>query len=228
VGALVVSAVGFAQAPSPQQQAMQQRVATLKQSMAQSQQALRSYEWTETTVVSNKGEEKSRTQNRVFYGADGKLQKTPVGAAPEPQEQRRGVRGRIAENVKSNLTDYMKQAVALVHEYVPPSPELVQKAVDAGHATMTESEPGKTGRVELRDYLYPGDVLAIDFDLATSHMRGVSVATYIENPGDAVVLAVQMADLTDGTTYTAEITLTAAAKETTVVVGNSGYRPLAR
>ena len=49
--------------------------------------ALRQYQWLETTVVSLKGEEKSRTQNNCVYRADGKVQKTPV-VAPAPERRR--------------------------------------------------------------------------------------------------------------------------------------------
>jgi hypothetical protein len=56
-------------------------VAALKQNLAESQQRLRQYEWVETTSLSLKGEEKSRKQQRVYYGADGKLTKLPIGAA---------------------------------------------------------------------------------------------------------------------------------------------------
>ena len=59
-----------------------QMVAALKQNLAESQKRLRQYEWIETTSISLKGEEKSRKQQRVYYGADGKLTKTPLGAAP--------------------------------------------------------------------------------------------------------------------------------------------------
>ena len=52
--------------PSPQE-----RVAALKQSMQESQTKLRRYEWTETTIITLKGEEKARTQKRCSYGADG-------------------------------------------------------------------------------------------------------------------------------------------------------------
>jgi hypothetical protein len=226
LGAIVQAPTSFAQAPTAQQQAAQQRVAALKQSMATSQQNLRRYEWTETTVASHNGEEKSRTEKRAYYGADGKLMKVPLGAAPEPDKNKRGVRGRVAENVKDNITEYMDQAVARIHEYVPPKPDLIQKAVDAGRMTLTETEPGKTARVEFRDYLYAGDVLAIEMDLATNHMRGLSVSTYIDDPKDAVTLQVKMADLTDGTTYSAQTTLVAAAKKISVVISNAGYRPL--
>ena len=37
-----------------------QMVAALKQNLAESQKRLRQYEWTETTAISLKGEEKSR------------------------------------------------------------------------------------------------------------------------------------------------------------------------
>jgi hypothetical protein len=53
--------------------------------------ALRTYEWMETTVVSMKGEEKSRKQNRCYYGADGKVEKVPVeSAAQAPAKEKRG------------------------------------------------------------------------------------------------------------------------------------------
>ena len=58
----------------------QDHVAALRQSLAQSQPLLKRYEWIETVVVSVKGEEKSRTQNRCYYGADGKVQGVPVAA----------------------------------------------------------------------------------------------------------------------------------------------------
>src|SRR6185295_13196787 len=61
-----------------------QMVASLKQSLAQSQKQLRQYQWIETTVISLKGEEKSRKQESVYYGADGTLTKQPMGAAPAP------------------------------------------------------------------------------------------------------------------------------------------------
>src|ERR1700752_1036573 len=64
-----------------------QMVATLKQNLAESQKRLRQYEWVETTPISLKGEEKSRKQQRVYYGADGKLVKTPLGEPPAQAAQ---------------------------------------------------------------------------------------------------------------------------------------------
>ena len=53
----------------------------LKQWLQASQAQLRAYEWIETTVVAKGGEEKSRSQNRCYYGVDGKLQKVPVASS---------------------------------------------------------------------------------------------------------------------------------------------------
>ena len=77
---------GVAQAPPTPDQ----MVATLKQNLAESQKRLRQYEWVETTAISLKGEEKSRKQQRVYYGADGKLTKLPIGEPPAQRPARRG------------------------------------------------------------------------------------------------------------------------------------------
>ena len=88
-----------------------QMVATLKQNLAESQKRLRQYEWVETTTISLKGEEKSRKQQRVYYGADGTLTKVPMGSAPAaPPPEPAGRRGgRVKERVVENKKDEMKE-----------------------------------------------------------------------------------------------------------------------
>ena len=65
----------------------QDKVAALKQSMQQGLAKARQYEWVETTIISLKGEEKARKQNRCYYGADGKVQKVSLDA---PAHRRAG------------------------------------------------------------------------------------------------------------------------------------------
>ena len=129
----------FAEAQQP---SVPERVAELKAALAASQASLRQYEWMETTVTSLKGEEKSRKQQRCYYGADGVLQKVAVSASPPP-EQKRGLRGRIIENKKEELLDYMKSAVMLVKSYVPPYPARIQAVRDAGKVTIEMLESGQ-------------------------------------------------------------------------------------
>jgi len=211
----------------------QERVAALKQSVQESQTKIRQYEWIETTIISLKGEEKGRTQKRCYYGADGKLQKVPIGS-PAPAEQpaasggRRGrVKAKVVENKKDDMKEYMERAAALVQQYVPPKPADIQRAKDAGKVTANPTGTGNV-RLEFPDYLKPGDRLSIDVDAAANQLRGLTVASYLDQAEDAVALAVQLGALTDGTSYTAQTTLDAAAKKIRVVIQNAGHHPLAR
>src|ERR1022692_478997 len=210
-----------------QQPSVPERVAALKASLAASQIILRQYEWIETTVVSLKGDEKSRKQERCYYGADGGIQKVEVSASPEPQKKR-GLRGKIIAKKKEELTDYMKQAVALVKTYVPPNPAKIQAAKDAGKVTIEVLEPGKRARLNFRDYEKAGDNLGVEVDLVNNRALGVKVSTYLDDAKDAVLLDVRMGQLNDGTTYASDITLEAKAKNLKVAVENSGYRKMGK
>jgi hypothetical protein len=220
LAALLLHFGGIVQA---QQLSVPERVAALKATVAASQAVLRQYEWIETTVVSLKGDEKSRKQERCYYGADGKVQKLPVVAAPEP-EQKRGLRGRIIAKKKEELTDYMKNALILVKSYVPPNPAKIQAAKDAGNVTIELLEPGKRARLNFRDYEKRGDNLGVEVDLVNNRPLGLKVSTYLDDAKDAVTLDVRMGQLNDGTIYASDITLDAKAKKLKVTVENSGYR----
>jgi hypothetical protein len=215
---LLTGGVALAQQPP-----VSERVAALKASLEGSQTALREYEWIETTIVSLKGDEKSRQQQRCYYGADGGLQKMEVSRSPEP-DKKRGLRGRIAERKKEELTDYMKDAVSLVKTYVPPNPAKLQAITAAGQTSIDILEPGKRARLNFRDYDRPGDNLGVEIDLVGNLPLALTVSTHLDDPKEAVTLTVQMGRLEDGTLYASAITLNAAAKNVTVAVQNSGYR----
>jgi hypothetical protein len=215
-GAVMFSALG-------QQPTAAERAAMLKATMAASQAVLRQYEWVQTTVVSLKEEEKSRKQERCYYGADGALEKVELSGTPEPAKKR-GLRGLIAEHKKEELTDYMKRAVALVKTYVPPRPEKIQAAKEAGNVSVEVLEPGKRARLDFKNYEKPGDNLGVEVDLMSNRPLGLKVSSYVDDPKDIVTLDVRMGQLNDGTTYPSEVTLNAAAKHLTVKVQNSGYR----
>src|SRR5215471_5577658 len=131
---LIIFAVKIrAQTPAAANAGSQEKVAALKESIAQNQAALKTYKWTEATEISLKGEVKKKEQKLCQYGPDGKVQKTPVGGgdqAPAPKEEkdsgrggRRGggvVKKAVVENKVEDMKEYMEKAAALVQEYVPP------------------------------------------------------------------------------------------------------------
>ena len=225
VGALAVATVGatsYAQTPGGAQTG-EQHVAAIKQNLAKSQKNLMQYQWTETTVVSYKGEEKSSTTYSCSHGADGKVVKTEVSAPPETKEKR-GLRGKVVENKKEEMSSYMKSAVGLIKTYIPPDPTKIQACKDAGKMTMTVTDPGKRARIDFKDYEKPGDDLGVEIDLTTNQIVALSVASYLDDAKDAVNLSVKMGALTDGTGYPATIELDAPAKEIAVAVTNSDYQ----
>jgi len=225
-----------AQAPPAQQAAPapppaaggQDRVAALKQSLASSMAALRSYEWIETTAVSMKGEEKSKKQNRCFYGADGKVMKVPIEGAPQAAaKDKRGVRGKVVANKKEEIGDSMKEAIALVKSYVPPDAARIQAAKDAGKVAV--NPPDAQGKVQMviKDYLKAGDSLTIDLNAAANTLAGLTVASYTDKEKNAVGLKVSFGALADGAIYPANIALDVKEQNMNVAITNSGYKKTA-
>ena len=220
IAALALPALAAAQNPE-----VGERVAALQASLQKSSEALKHYEWIETTAVSLKGDEKARLQKRCYHGADGALQKVPVGEAPQAKKKR-GVRGRVAEKKKGELTDYMQRAVDLVQDYVPPDPQRIQKAKDAGKVAVNVLEPGKRVRLNFRDYKKPGDTLGVEMDLTDNRLLGLTVASYLDSPDDAVGLKVGFSTLADGSSYASDVALDAPAKSLSVQMQNSGYKKI--
>jgi hypothetical protein len=243
ISALVVAtaAIGVGaslQAQQPPAQAAaggaQDQVAALKQAMQQGMAAARKYEWVETTTISLKGEEKSKKQNRCYYGADGKVQKVSLDAPAQPAQAQAGggrrgarVKERVVENKKDEMKEYMEKAAALIHAYVPPNPQQIQAAKDAGRVAMTPQAGGAV-RLVISQYLKPDDTLSIDLDPKANTLLGLGVNSYLDTKDDVVTLAVQMRSLPDGALYTGQTTLEAKAKNITVVVQNAGHRPVAK
>lgn len=234
LGLLVAGLAAYAQETAPPaappatapaaEPSSEQMITAIKKSLAQSQQNLKQYQWLETTVVSIGGEEKSNTQNQCSYGADGKVAKVPVSAAPADDSKQRGLKGKVVAQKKEELTGYAQSAVALIKTYLPPDPAKIQTAKDAGKVSVTVVEPGKLAKVDVKDYEKPGDDLGFQVDLATHQITGISVASYLTDAADAVTLDVQMAALEDGTQYAATTKLDGKSQNLAVVVTNSGYQ----
>jgi len=108
---------------------------------------------------------------------------------------------------------------------VPLDPDLVQKAKAAGKVSINILEPGKKLRLEIRDYLQPGDLVGVNVNPSTNSLLALNVSSYVESPkDDSVELVVKMGNLADGTAYSERMTLDAPSESLKVVVENSGYR----
>jgi hypothetical protein len=207
-------------------QTMQQKVAALKESVAQNQQALRQYSWIQKTQLSLKGEVKNTKIEACRYGPDGKVQKTQLSEPPE-QKKKRGLKGKIVEKKVGEMKDYMERTIALVGHYVPPSPDKIKAVVAAGGTSLSQAGPDAI-QLQFKNYVKNGDAVAFTVDKAAKAIRQLSVNTYLdEQDKDAISLTVNFQTLPDGTNYAASKVLNVAAKQIVVHIDDSNYQKLA-
>ena len=147
-----------------QKQAVQEKVAAFKQSLAENQKALRQYTWTENTQLSLKGEVKSSKVEVCRYGPDGKVQKT-LASAPPAKKEMRGIKKRVVEKKTDEMKDYMERVVNLIERYVPPPPDLIKADVAAGNVSMSPQEPAAL-QLQFKNFVKSGDVLSVTVDTA--------------------------------------------------------------
>ncbi len=208
-----LQAIGYVHAQDP--------AAAFKQSLAENQKKLVHYKWVETTTVSLKGEVKSQTQKLCFYGPDGKVQKQQI-SAPPPQQAQRGLKGRIIAKKKEEMTDYMHDAVALIHQYVPPDHAHIDAAKNAGNIAIKPAAGAV--QLEIKSYLKPNDMLSIMS--GGNSIQKLHIGTYLESAEDTITVDVSFASLPDGTNHPAKTVLIAPKKSIQVVVENSAYQKL--
>ena len=217
------------------QQAVQEKVAALKESVAKNQAALKLYSWNEATEVSLKGEVKKNEQKECRYGPDGKVQKTPIAGSDEPKQAeeqggkkggRRGgaVKKKVVQKKTDELKEYMQQVGALVHLYVPPDRDKIQSAVKAGKVAADRSTEGGLTALTFSDYAKEEDRLELGFDSAAGKIRTYNVTSYLEEPDEVVTLSVNFDSLPDGTNYAKEIVLDAKSKQILVRITNARYQ----
>jgi hypothetical protein len=212
-------------AVSAEAQAMMEKLAAVKQSAAANQQALRQYRWIENIQVAVNGEVRNSKQMSCQYGPDGKPACTPMGPPPE-QPEGKGIRGRIMERKKEDMQDYMEQVKAVIGMYVPPQAAMMEKAFQAGNASLAPMPGSGEAALNFKNYAQPGDSMALDFAMATKKLAGLNVNTYVGDAGSPVSMSVQFATLPDGTNYPARTVVNAPAKNIQVTTTNSNYQKI--
>ena len=209
-----------------QKQAVQEKVAAFKQSLAENQKALRQYTWVENTQLSLKGEVKSTKLEQCRYGPDGKVQKTALSAPPE-KKQARGLKKKVVEKKTGEMKDYMERVVALIGRYIPPSPDLIKADVAGGNASFSPQGPGAI-LLQFKNFVKSGDLVSFTLDTEAKAIRQVKVDTYLDDADkDKVGLQVDFQTLPDGTNYAASKILNVAAKQIVVKIVSSNYQKLA-
>jgi len=204
---------------------LQQKIMALKQAAAANKQRLKQYQWVETSQITLKGEQKPEKVYQCSYGPNGQVQKIPMGAQPQ-QQQQRGLRGRVVEKKTEEMKDYMQQVQSLLSMYVPPNAELIQQAFQKKNASLDKTMGGSGVQLVFQNYAKQGDQMTIGFNTATKKITTINVNTYMDNPQDAVTLSVQMASLPNGTNYAQQTVLNATAKQIQVTTTSTNFAKL--
>ncbi len=196
----------------------QEKIVALKQSLAANQQRLLQYKWVETTVVSQKGEEKVRVQKQCYYGSDGKVRKDPLTAPPSE--------GSKSKAPGKEVTAAMDQAAAVVQAYLPPDNKRIQAAKASGGVSISPTGPDSY-RLDVRNYAKSGDVLSLGLDTADNVIQTISVKSTLGSTKDAVAMDVTFAWLRDGISYPGTIALNIPGDKIQVIIQNSNYQRVA-
>ena len=90
------------------------------------------------------------------------MQKVSLDQPAPPQQSSGGGRGgrggrlkeKVVENKKDEMKEYMEKAAALIHQYVPPNPQQIQAAKDAGRVAVNPQAGGAV-RLVISQYCCP-------------------------------------------------------------------------
>ncbi len=227
----LAAGAGFIQPVAAQNPEMQQRVAELKEAAARNKQALAQYTWVEQVTISLKGEQKKQEHFQVRLGPDGKPQKTSLDAPAQSAQQDSGRRrGRLKEHVIEKKTEeykeYADQIKALIQQYVPPEKDMLQQAFQRGNITVGSAGTPGQYRMVISNYVKQGDNMTLVLDQAQKNLLSVSIATYLNDPKDAVNVDVQFAGIPGGPNHVSLETINGVSKQLTITIQNSNYQTL--
>ena len=225
VGAL---ALGATLPPSrAQNPEMQQKIAEVKEAAARNKQLLGQYTWVEQVTISLKGEEKKQEHFQVRLGPDGKPQKQSLDPAAAPPEHEGRLKKHIIEKKTEEYKDYANQIKALIQQYVPPDKDMLQQAYQAGNV-MFGPQPNAPGqyRAVISNYIKQGDNMTLVMDKTQKDVVSLTIATYLNDPSDAVSVSVQFSGIPGGPNHVSAETINGESKHLTVAIQNSNYQHL--
>lgn len=210
-----------------QNQEMRERVAEVKEAAARNKQALAQYTWVEQVTISLKGEQKKQEHFQVRLGPDGKPQKQSLDPPPAPPEHEGRLKKHIVEKKTEEYKEYADQIKALIQQYVPPDRDLLGQAYDKGNI-MLGPQPGMPGqyRLVISSYIKQGDNMTLVIDKAQKELVSLSIATWLDDPKDAVNVNVSFSGFPGGPNHVSAETINGVSKQLTVAIQNSNYQKL--
>jgi hypothetical protein len=203
---------------------LQQRVVEMKQGAAMNKQELMQYTWQEQVNIILKGEQKKQEHFQVQLGPDGKPQKTSLDPVVDTEPRGGRLKQHIVEKKKEEYKEYADQIKQLIQQYVPPEKDLLEQAFQQGKITIGPA-PGAQGqyRMVISNYIKKGDNMTLVIDQAQKSLASISIASYMDDPSDAVNVSVQFGKIPGGPNHVASETINGVRKELTIQIQNTNY-----
>lgn len=222
--ALVACASLWAGSPllAQNNQELLQKLATVEESVARNQAALREYSWTERAVISVRGDVTRTEVSTCRYRPDGELQRTPLSASAQIHT---GLKAKLLEKKYAAIEASIKRSLALLNQYFPPSPRRMSADHQAGYALLGPAAPGQI-TLDFANYLKSGDSLVFAFDSGTRSLRKILVNTYLDGPKDPVTLLAGFDSLPDAPNHISAATLNEKDKGIQIAIQTGNYQKL--
>ena len=204
---------------------LQARLAEVKQASIANKRALSHYNWQESVTTSIKGEVKKQQLFLVSIGPDGQQQKSEINAQPD-QASGGALKRHIVAKKKAEYKEYGEQIADLARQYTQPDPDRLQQAYQQGNISLQLGGGETMVTLNIKNYIKPNDLVTLVFNKQTKAIQSIRVASYLDDPKDAVTIAAQFAKLPDGTNHVTGTQINGASKQLSVVTQNSNYQPL--
>jgi hypothetical protein len=204
---------------------LQARLAEVKQASIANKRALSHYNWQESVTTSIKGEVKKQQLFLVSIGPDGRQQKSEINAQPD-QASGGALKRHIVAKKKAEYKEYGEQIADLARQYTQPDPDRLQQAYQQGNISLQLGGGETMMTLNIKNYIKANDLVTLVFNKRTKAIQSIRVASYLDDPKDAVTIAAQFAKLPDGTNHVTGTQINGASKQLSVVTQNSNYQPL--
>src|SRR5215470_13567775 len=216
-----------AQRAAAQDPELQQRLAEVKQSAATNKEALAHYSWQQQETIAIKGDVKDVKVFQVHVGPDGKPQKVEMENMPQSSGGRQhGLAHHVKEKKGEEYKEYGEQIGALAQQYAQPDPERLQQAFQQGNVLLgSGGAPGEVKMV-ITNYLKPNDKVTLLFNQKAKAIQSLDVATYLNDPKDAVQIGAQFTQLPDGTNHVETMQMKGVSKDLLITTKNSNYEKM--
>ncbi len=224
-GALAVIVGSFTPATA-QDAALQSRLAEVKQASAANKVALSGYNWQESQTISIKGEIKKQQLFLVRFGPDGQQQKMEINAAPPVAPSGGRIKRHVVAKKTAEMKDYGSEIADMAKQYTQLDPGRLQQALQEGNVSLQLGGGESQVTLVIKNYLKPNDSLTLVYSKAQRAVQSIRVASYLDDPKDAVTIAAQFAKLPNGINHVSGTQMNGASKQLSVMTQNSNYQPL--